>query len=72
MESAEIVEKRAAVLEKKATKIEKELYKALAHTSEAEQEFKNQKEQADALSRSTVRSAIKFGEMRLRETSRLR
>lgn len=38
----------------------------MAHTSKAEQEFRDQKERANAVFHSTIQSAIKLGEMRLR------
>lgn len=66
IESIEATEKKVAVLEEKAIEAEKELYEALVQASEVEQECWDQKERADALSCSTIHSAIKLEDMSLR------
>lgn len=66
VKSIETMEKRVAVSEEKTIEAEKELYEALVCESKVEQEFQDQKEWVDALSCSTIRSAIKLEDVCLR------
>lgn len=69
--STQLVEvSRKAIMEPKERAMEAEgkLCEALAHASEVELAFREERDWMNALSRSSVHATIKLGEMRLRVT----